>query len=142
EHVKARAVQVAVLLAIGARRVDLDVGLDRLHDIARLRADDVLAVERRPALPGQVAGRIDPRLLDESFVEVAVGALERAYEGALLRPALPLAFLVFGRRLIVSLSGRSIVEPRHPPLRCCCRNRYLAAADSRYFMPGQHRGSC
>ena len=77
EHVEHGAVQMAVLLSVGARRVDLDMGLDRLGDCGGLRADHVLAVKLRAALPGHVARRIDPRLLEQRLVEVAVGAFER-----------------------------------------------------------------
>src|ERR1700730_17960143 len=72
EHVKAGTVQMAVLLAVGARGIDLDMRLDRLHDGRRLRADDVLAVQRRPALPRQIARGEYARLVDQGFVEIAV----------------------------------------------------------------------
>ncbi len=58
EHVEHGAVEVPVLLAIGAGRIAFDVGLDRLHHIGGLRAHHVLAVERRPALPNSLRNMV------------------------------------------------------------------------------------
>src|SRR3984885_2813893 len=114
EHVKHRPVEVAVLLSGIERRLAFDVRLDRLHDVDRLRRDDVLAVHRRSPLPGMVLGGIDPRLFQKLFVEVAVGAFQRPHEGALLGPAVPFAVLdlvgVFRRRLVVAESGRFMFQ--------------------------------
>ena len=55
EDVEHRAVEVSVLLAGGLWRIGLDVGLDRLDDRCRLRADHAFAEHLRPALPGHVA---------------------------------------------------------------------------------------
>ena len=52
--------------------------------------DHALAVVAGPALPRHVLRREHPRLLDQLLVEMAVGAFERADEGALLGPALPM----------------------------------------------------
>src|SRR5262249_16398462 len=116
EHVEAGAVEVAVLLAVGARRVDLDVGLDRLGDVGVLRADGVLAVLAGTALPRHVGRRVDPRRLEQLLVEVAVGAFERAHEGALLGPALPalmlLLLLAFARQVVAD-ARILLVEARH-----------------------------
>src|SRR5262249_12192065 len=109
EHVEHRAVEVAVLLPVGPGRIALDVGLDRLGDVGGAGRDHVLAVERRPAFPRMVARGVHARLLEQLLVDVAVGALERAHEGALARPALPLALLVLGRRRVVARSGRAFV---------------------------------
>src|SRR6185312_17085389 len=67
EHVEHGAVQVAVLLSVGARRVDLDMGLDRLRDGGGLRADHVLAEKLRSAFPRHVARGIDPRPLEGTY---------------------------------------------------------------------------
>src|SRR5262249_9943310 len=106
EHVEHRAVEMAVLLPVGAGRIALDMGLDRLNDVGRSRRDDVLAVERGAALPRMIARGVDARLLQQLLVDLAVGPFERPHEDALLRPALPLAFLVLGRRLVVAGAGR------------------------------------
>ena len=127
EHVEHRAVEMAMLLAGIERRVAFDVGFDRLHDIDRARRDDVLAVHRRPALPGMVLRRIDPRLFEQLLVDVAVGAFERAYEGALLGPAIPFAVLdlvgVFLGRLVVAEPRGLVFEhschARSVLWRCC-----------------------
>ena len=42
EHIEHGAVQVAVLLAVGAGRIGLDMRLDRLRDGRRLRIDECL----------------------------------------------------------------------------------------------------
>ena len=89
QHEKDRAVHMAVLLAIAARGVDVDMAFDRLRDLHRLRIDDLLAVIVRAALPLPVLGVIDARLREEFANELAIGALERADEDALLGPALP-----------------------------------------------------
>src|SRR5262249_35093825 len=107
---------VAVLLAVGAGRVDLDMRLDRLGDIGVLRADDVLAVLPGAALPRNVARGIDPRRLDQLLVEVAVGALEGAHEGPLLCPAVParVLLLLFPLAWQVVADARLLfVEARH-----------------------------
>src|SRR6266446_628789 len=114
EHVEHGAVEVPVLLAVGAGCVAFDVGLDRLHNVGGLRAHDVLAVERRPPFPGVVARRIDPRLLEQGLVDVAIRTGEFAHEGALFRPALPLPLLVLDRRTIVALSGGLLIKAGHP----------------------------
>src|SRR6516164_6949836 len=74
EHVEHRAVEVAVLLAVGPRRVGLDMRFHRLDDGGRLWADHALAELAGAALPRHVAGRIDPLLLQQRLVEVTVGA--------------------------------------------------------------------
>ncbi len=82
--------------------------------LTALRRDDVLAVHRRAALPGMILGGIDARLFEQLLVEVAIGAFERAHEGALLRPALPFAVLdlvgVFLGRLVVAEPGRFVFQ--------------------------------
>ena len=74
----------------------------------------MLAVHRRPALPGMILGRIHPRLLQKLLVEMAIGAFERAHEGALLRPTLPFGVLdrvgVFRRRLVVAEPGDFVFQ--------------------------------
>ena len=95
EHVEHRAVEMAVLLAGGARRVGLDVRFDRLRDVDGLGRDHALAVMSGAALPGHVLRREHPRLVDQLLVEMAVGAFERADEGALLGPALPVLVFLF-----------------------------------------------
>src|SRR4030088_1127571 len=119
QDVEDRAVEVAVLLPVGAGRVDLDMGLDRLRDVGGAGCDDMLAVERRAALPGMMARGIDARLLQQALVDVAIGAFERPHEDALFRPALPLAFLVLGRGLVVALSGGSFVKSCHTCIAPC-----------------------
>src|SRR5215467_9403214 len=116
EHIEHGAVEMPVLLAIGAGCIAFDMGLDRLHHIGGLRAHHVFAIERRPALPWMVARRIDPGLLEQGLVDVAIGAGEFAHEGALFRPAFPLALLVFDRRAIVALSRRLLIKAGHPSL--------------------------
>src|SRR3984957_1511998 len=116
EHVEHRAVEMAVLLAAGLGRVSLDMGLDRLDDGGGLRADDALAVHLRPTLPGHVGGGIDPRLIHQRLVKVAVGALERAHESALLGPAVPFLVLLLHLHrvgLVVPDAGNRIDESRH-----------------------------
>src|SRR5262245_24609300 len=116
EHVEAGAVEMAVLLAIGAGRVDLDMRLDRLGDGCVLRADDVLAVLAGPAFPRHVARGIDARGLDQLLVEMAVGTFERAYEGPFLGAAIPalvlLLFLALARLVVAETRGL-FVEARH-----------------------------
>src|SRR5262249_42107598 len=94
EHVEYRAVEVAVLLAVGPRRVGLDMRFHRLDNAGRLRTDHALAALAGAALSRHVAGRIDPLLLQQRLVEVTIGAFQRAHEGALLGPALPLFVLL------------------------------------------------
>src|SRR5258706_2336282 len=90
DDVEAGRVQMPMLLAIGARGISLDMRFDRLRDLrGGARRDDMLAIEVRPALPGHALGRDDTRLVQELFGQMAVGAFERADEGALLLPALP-----------------------------------------------------
>src|SRR5581483_7624047 len=96
-----RAVQMAVLLAVSARRIDLDMGFYRLCDVGVLRADDVLAVKLGAAFPRRFVGWVDARLLHQRFVEFAVGARQFADENALFRPAIP--FLRAGQFLILRL---------------------------------------
>src|SRR5215472_9020037 len=114
EYIEHRAVEMTMLLAGIERRVAFDMRLDRLHDIDRLRRDHMLAVHRRAALPGVILGRIDAWLFKQLFVEMAVGAFQRAYERALLGPALPFAVLdlvgIFLGRLVVSESGRFVFQ--------------------------------
>jgi len=111
EHVEAGAVEMAVLLAVGAGRVDLDVGFDRLGDGRVLRTDDVLAV-----LPGHLStarrAKSRPGSLDQLLVEMAVGAFERAHEGALLgqRSISVLELFLAFRRLVVADARRLLVE--------------------------------
>src|SRR5215475_4467763 len=104
EHEEHRAVHVAVLAGLAARRIDLHVGLDRLRDLHGLRIDDLLAVAPRTTLPLEVAGAIDPRLAVELVHQVAVGALERAHEHAMLGLALPHDV---GERIVVAGAGLS-----------------------------------
>src|SRR4051794_31238462 len=109
DHVEHRAVEMPVLLPVSARRVDLDMRLDRLRHVGVRRADDVLAVELRAALPWTFARRIDARLLHQRLVEIAIAARELAHEDALLRPALPLLRTGQGfvmRGLVVAGAGR------------------------------------
>ena len=114
EHVEHRAVEMAVLLAGIERRIAFDMRFDRLHDVDGLRRDDVLAVHRRPALPRMILRGIDPRLFEELLVKMAVGAFQRAHEGALLGPALPFAVLdlvgVFLGRLVMPEPGRFVFQ--------------------------------
>ena len=91
----------------------VDVGLGH---VGVLRADDVLAVLARSALPWHVARRIHARRLDQLLVEVAVGAFQRAHEGPFLRPALPalVLFLFFAlAREIVAGARFLVVEAGH-----------------------------
>src|SRR5262249_35591950 len=73
------------------------------------------------ALPRHVAGRIDPLLLEQRLVEVTVGAFQRAHEGALLGPALPLLVLlllgIFVGLVVTNARPYLIVHARHcgPP---------------------------
>src|SRR5262249_59664362 len=83
EHVEHRAVEMTVLLAVGARRIGLDMRLHRLNDRGGLRTDDALAELAGAALPGHLLRRVDALLLEQRLVEVAVGAFQRAHEGAL-----------------------------------------------------------
>src|SRR5262249_47253032 len=74
-----------------------------------------------PALPRHVAGRIDPLLLQQRLVEGTVGAFQRAHEGALLGPALPLLVLlllgIFVSVVATNARPYLIVQRRHswPP---------------------------
>ena len=70
--------------------------LDRLRDVDGLGRDHALAVVPRPALPRHVLRREHARLIDQRLVEMAVGAFERADEGALLGPAIPVLVIFFG----------------------------------------------
>ena len=63
--------------------------LDGLGDLRRLRVDHLLAPKRRAALPLHLRRPVDPGLFIEALVDLAVGALERPHEGALLLPAHP-----------------------------------------------------
>ena len=94
EHVEHRAVEVAVLLAVGAGRIGLDVRFHRLDDGGGLRADDALAELAGAALPRHLLRGIDALLLEQRLVEMAIGAFERPHEGALLCPALPFLVLL------------------------------------------------
>src|SRR5262249_24978663 len=89
EYIEHRAVEVAVLLPIGAGRIGLNVRLDRLRHRNGLRRDHALAVVAGPALPGHVLCRIDARRFEQRFVEMTVGAFERADKSPFLGPALP-----------------------------------------------------
>src|SRR5262245_42058033 len=117
EHVEHGTVEMAVLLAIGARRVSLDVRFHRLDDAGRLRADHALAELTGTALPRHVTRRIDPLLLQQSLVEVAIGAFQRPHEGALFRPALPLLVLLLLGKLVglvmTDARPRLLVHARH-----------------------------
>src|SRR5262249_44241385 len=121
EHVEHRAVEVAVLLAVGLGRVGLDMRFHRLDNAGRLRADHALAELAGAALPRHLAGRIDPLLLEQRLVEVTVGAFQRAHEGALLVPALPLLVLlllgIFVGLVVTNARPYLIVHARHcgPP---------------------------
>ena len=79
--------------------------------------DHVLAVMAGPALPRHVLRRVDPRLLEQRLVEMAVGAFERAHEGALLGPALPLVVLlllgVFVGLVVADARPYLFVHPCH-----------------------------
>src|SRR5262245_62443133 len=138
EHVEHRAVEVAALLAVGLGRVGLDMRFHRLDDAGRLWADHALAELAGAALPRHLAGRIDPLLLEQRLVEVTVGAFQRAHEGALLGPALPLLVLlllgIFVGLVVTNARPYLIVHARHcgPPFesvaacairaaRCCKR---------------------
>src|SRR5262249_31226738 len=117
EHVEYRTVEMAVLLAVCVGRIRLVVRF-YLLDVAGLwRSYDAFAELTRPAFPRHVAGRIDPLLLEQRLVEVAVSAFERAHEGAFLGPALPpLVLLLFGKfvRLVMpDARSRLVVHPRH-----------------------------
>ena len=111
EYVEHRAVEVAVLLAVGTRRIGLDMRLHRLDDGGRLRADDALAVLAGASLPRHLLGGIDPLLLEQRLVEVAVRAFQRPHEGALLCPALPLLVL-----LLLGIFVRLVVADAWPHL--------------------------
>ena len=116
EHVEHRAVEMAVLLAGGARRIGLDVRLDRLRDVDGLRRDHALAVMAGPALPRHVLRREHPRLVDQLLVEMAVGAFQRAHEGALLGPALPVLVFLLGAssaRLVVARRREAFENAGH-----------------------------
>src|SRR5262249_21966767 len=117
EHVEHRTVEMAVLLAVCRGSVRLDMRFHRLDDAGRLRADDALAELTRPAFPRHVAGWIDPLLLEQRLVEMAISAFERAHEGALLGPALPpLVLLLFGKfvgLVMPDARPRLVVHPRH-----------------------------
>src|SRR5262245_18381244 len=108
---------MAVLLAVGGRRVSPDVRFHRLDDAGRLRADHALAELAGTALPRLVTRRIDPLLLQQSLVVVAIGAFQRPHEGALLRPALPLLVLLLlgklARLVMTDARPRLLVHARH-----------------------------
>ena len=89
---------MTVALAGAARCDDRDVRFDRLRDICTLRIDDRLVEKLRSAFPGPVFGFVNPRLVHQALLQLAIGALERAHEGALFLPALPDDFL----RLVVA----------------------------------------
>src|SRR5262249_53435765 len=108
EHVEHRAVEVAMLLAVGARRIGLDMRLQRLDDRGRLRTDHALAELAGAAFPRHLMRGVDPLLLEQRLVEMAVGALECAHEGALLRPALPFLVLL----LLGILVGLVVTDAR------------------------------
>src|SRR5215471_2346019 len=142
EHVEHRAVEVAVLLAEGARRVGLDVRFHRLDDGGGLRADHALAELAGPALPRHLVRGIDALLFEQRLVEMAIGAFQRPHEGALLRPALPLLVLLLlgvlvglvvsdaRPRLLVhprhsgaSLESAALERPKPPVVPACCERR-------------------
>src|SRR5262249_16348195 len=110
------AVEMAVLLPGGLRRIGFDMGLDRLDDRGCLRADDALAEHLRPTLPGHVLRRINALFFLERLVEVAVGAFERAHECALVGRAFPLLVLLLhfeGVGLIMA-DARGLDNACHP----------------------------
>src|SRR5262249_23035065 len=121
EHVEHRAVEVAVLLAVGPRRVGLDMRFHRVDDGGRLGADHALAEVAGSALPRHAAGRIDRLLLQPRLREVTGGGCQRAPEGALLGPALPLRVLlplgIFVGLVVTNARPYLIVHARHcgPP---------------------------
>ena len=89
EHEKHRAVQMAVLLAIGTRSVCLDMGFDRLPNRSRARAlsRSCCNAAGRPSrachgTKARAAVRAGP-------CQLAIGAFQSADESALLLPALP-----------------------------------------------------
>src|SRR6516165_2351653 len=129
EHVEHSAVEVAVLLPVSPRRVGLDMRFHRLDDGGRLRADHALAELAGAALPRHVAGRIDPLLLEQRLVEVAIGAFQRAHEGALLGPALPPFVLLLLGLVVTNARPYLIVHARHrgPPFESAALARSVAA---------------
>src|SRR5262249_23492947 len=124
EHVEHRAVEVAVLLTAGLGCIGLDVGFDRLDDRGCLRAEEALAENLRPPLRGQIVRGVDALFLFQRLVEMAVGTFERAHEGALLRPAVPLLVLLFHLHRIglVVADARGLDNACHP-LRSCAADR-------------------
>ena len=84
-----RAVEMAVLLPERTRAIGFNMGFDRLADGSRAGGDARFAVMLRAAFPRLVAKRKHARLLQQTAREFAVSPFQRAYEGALLLPALP-----------------------------------------------------
>src|SRR4029077_19028573 len=80
------AVEMAVLLSGGAGALGLDMPLGGLPAGGRARCDAGLAIMLRTALPGLVAKRQHARLIEQVLGELAIGAFERAHEGAVFLP--------------------------------------------------------
>ena len=133
EHVEHCAVEMPVLLTRGVRSESLQVGLDRLDDRGEPRNDHGFAEHLRPAFPRLGGGRVDPRLVDQTLVEVTVGAFERANEGPLFRPGLPLLVLLLRLeriRLVVPNTGDRVDHARHRALPAFVSINYAIASVS------------
>src|ERR1700722_15662659 len=104
KHIKYRTVQMPMLLTIGAWRIGFDMRLNGLRDAGMLRADDVLAVEAWPTLPGFITGLVNTRLVDQLFVKVAVSTPQSTNKSPFLCPSVPFLAIPLGRMVVTGMN--------------------------------------
>ncbi len=104
EDVEHRGIHVAVLLAVAVRGKDIEVRLDRLCDLHRLRIDKMFAVVLRPALPLPVGRVIDARLVEQLLYKLSIAPLQGPDEGTFFGPKLPGSR--FPRMIVADIVGR------------------------------------
>src|SRR3974377_1768354 len=80
----------------------------------------MFAVELRAPFPRKIARRIDPRLVDQCLIQVAIGPFELSHEDPRLCPALPdllMLVIVVVWRTVMALSRFVIKKACHcaPP---------------------------
>lgn len=94
DHEEDRTVKMPMFLPIGARRIGLDMGFDRLGNLSSAWAGYMFPEYLRTALPGYVAFGVYAWPVKQFFSQVAVSALQSADKDALFfatAPKRPLA---------------------------------------------------
>src|SRR6516225_8366241 len=82
----------------------------------------MFAVELRAPFPRKIARRIDPRLVDQCLIQVAIGPFELSHEDPRLCPAFPdllMLVIVVVWRTVMAFSRCVIIKACHgePPQR-------------------------